>query len=192
MPVRRSSKVPLSRAHRFLLRLPAGLHQTLSEAARRAGVSLNEYCVRRLAGVDGRADFDAGPTLAHGRRIVGTSLIGAVLHGSWARGDARATSDVDVLMVVERTVPLSRALYAAWDQGAPTAEGRAIDAHFVHLPIDPLKPSAVWCEAALDGMVIDDRDGSVGRALVDVRRSIAEGRVVRRRVHGQSYWTTAA
>lgn len=154
-------------------------------------MSFNEYCVRRLAGgVTGRG-FDAGPTLDLARHLVGAGYLGAIVHGSWARGEARDGSDIDVLVVVDRQVTLSRRLYATWDAIPVSGDGPAIDVHFVQLP-DGARPGAVWCEAALDGVVLDDPRDLLCRALYDVRRAIAEGRVVRRTAHGQSYWTTAA
>lgn len=188
----RVRKATATSHHRVLLRLPAALHGNLAAEAAEAGLSFNEYCVRRLAGGGARRGFDAGPTLAHARRIIGKHYLGAILHGSWARGDARDGSDIDVLVVVDRRVALSRALYATWDESAPSPHDRNVDVHFVHLPADTLRPGAVWCEAALDGVVLDDPSGGIARALYDVRRSIAEGRVVRRSLHGQFYWTSAA
>jgi hypothetical protein len=188
-PARRSANAA---PHRFLLRLPPDLHRVLTAGAQRAGLSLNEFCVQRLGRMTTAGEADAGPAVAHARRVVGPSLVGVLVHGSWARGESRATSDVDLLVVIDREVPLARALYTTWDEAAPSFDGRPIDAHFVHLPPDAQRPSAVWCEAALDGLVIADRDGAVVRALYEVRRAIAEGHIVRRRVHGQSYWTTAA
>lgn len=189
-PGRRSA--PNAVPHRFLLRLPRDLHGWLAAGARRAGVSLNEFCIQRLGRMNAAGEPDAGPVVAHARHVVGTSLVGVLVHGSWARGEARDTSDVDLLVVIDRDVPLVRALYATWDQAAPSFDGRPIDVHFVHPPRDPQEPGAVWCEAALDGLVVADRDGAVARVLYETRRAIAEGRIVRRRVHGQSYWTTAA
>lgn len=73
-----------------------------------------------------------------------------------------------------------------------TVDGRAIDAHFTHLPAAGAAPTAVWCEAAVDGIVWYDRDGAVATRLGDVRRAIADGRVVRGVAHGQPYWKGAA
>lgn len=179
-------------AHRFLLRLPADLHRRLAADAQRAGLSLNEYCVRRLAGTGTAVGFDVAPLLAHAGRVAGSGVVGAILHGSSARGEARDTSDVDLLLVVDRSVALSRALYAAWDDNPPRPGERTLDVHFVHLPVDARRPGALWCEAALDGVILDDRDGAIAQALYEVRQAIADGRVVRRTVHGQPYWTTAA
>ena len=49
-----------------------------------------------------------------------------------------------------------------------------------------------WCEAAVDGVVIFERDDRIAARLRQIRRDIAAGRLVRRMVHGQPYWTVAA
>jgi hypothetical protein len=64
-------------------------------------------------------------------------------------------------------------------------EGRAIDAHFAHSSPAGTVPTAMWCEAAVDGILWYDRDGAVSIRLGEVRRAIAEGRVVGAFAHGQ-------
>ncbi|MGQ0736946.1 MAG: nucleotidyltransferase domain-containing protein [Acidobacteriota bacterium] len=181
-------------AVRFLLRLPTPLHRQLTARASAHGLSLNEYCVRKLAGPEptGIADPSAQLIRARAEAVAGTRLVGILVHGSWVRGEARSTSDVDVLVVVESALALTRALYRAWDAEPLLWEGRAVDAHFVHLPKDPARAGAVWCEAAVEGVLLHDRDGRVERALRRLRRAIADGHLVRKRAHGQPYWTTAA
>lgn len=125
-------------------------------------------------------------------QIAGSKLIGIVAHGSWARDEMRAASDVDVLIVVERTVALTRDLYRKWDREPLDWEGRPVDAHFVHLPDAPDRAGGVWCEAAIDGIVLDDLDGRVERTLQRIRRAIANGTLIRKHAHGQPYWTVAA
>lgn len=44
----------------------------------------------------------------------------------------------------------------------------------------------------VDGIVWYDRDGAVATRPGDVRRAIANGRVVRGVAHGQPYWKGAA
>jgi hypothetical protein len=185
-----------SRAARVLLRLPSDLHRALVRAARRAGLSFNQYCVRRLAEPEpALAPASAalrGAVLTAARAAHGDRLLGVIVIGSFARGEAAAGSDLDVLLVLDSSVPLTRALYRDWDAAAPTVPGHVLDAHFTHLPPDDARPGAVWCEAAVDGLVWFDRDGRVARALAAVRRAIAEGRVVRAVVHGQPYWKEVA
>ena len=179
---------------RFLLRLPDWLHGRLAARAAARGVSLNEYCVRQLAGPDAPSldHPDALVLLERMDAVVGSGLLGVVAHGSWVRGEARAASDVDILVACAPTVRLTRALYRRWDRTPLEWGGRGVDAHFVHLPAAPERAGAVWCEAAVEGVLLHDVGGRVGDALRGIRRAIAEGRLVRRLAHGQPYWTLAA
>ena len=182
------------RMARVLLRLPADLHLTLVKAAADLDLSFNEFCVRRLQ----------APSDAHGLSVVrslvvsraratfGDRLLGVLVLGSWARGEAAATSDIDVLIVIDPGTTLTRDLYRAWDLDPLTFEGRAIDAHFAHPSAAGTAPTAVWCEAAVDGVVWYDPTGAIAIRLGEVRRAIAEGRVVRAFAHGQPYWKGAA
>lgn len=185
---------PASRGARVLLRLPVDLHTTLIKAAAEADLSFNEFCVRRL-----RAPADAtalsvarSQVVARARALFGDRLVGAVVLGSWARGEAATTSDIDVLIVLDATRALTRDVYRVWDAEPLTVEGRAIDAHFTHPQFAGAAPTAVWCEAAVDGIVWYDRDGAIAVRLGEVRRAIAEGHVVRAFAHGQPYWKGAA
>jgi hypothetical protein len=176
---------------RFLLRLPPALHGTLRDAAGRAGLSLNEYCVRALATP---AMDPTGPGAAVSARALsqfGHELIGVLLYGSWARGDDTPASDIDALVVLDAARPITRALYREWDDSPLEHDGRAIEVHFVGLPPDDGEPGTVWLEAALDGVVAFDPHVRIARALGRVRREIAAGTRMRRRAHGQPYWTAA-
>ena len=174
---------------RFLLRLPAALHAALADGARAAGVSLNEHLNRRLAAAEPHpASAALTPVLLAGaRRVAGARLLGIVLHGSWARREARAGSDIDALIVVDEALPLTRGLYRAWDDQPVVWEGRPVDVHFVHPPRIAERAGGVWCEAAIEGRLIADRTGHVDDALIQIRRAIADGRLVRKRAHGQPY-----
>ncbi len=181
---------------RVLLRLPASLHRTLASAAADDGLSFNEYCLRRLAEPAAPAGGTPSPLrtaiVDAARAIQGERLLGVVMLGSWARGEARAESDIDALLVLDPDVPLTRALYRTWDASAPDVSDRRLDVHFTHPHRPGALPGAVWCEAAVDGVVWFDRDGRIAAALADVRRAIAHGRVVRAVVHGQPYWKAVA
>lgn len=190
----RVSRRPAPQVARVLLRLPGSLHKTLARAAEGQGLSFNEFCVRRLRAPGHPQETSAlrALVLDHAQAAFGERLAGLLALGSWARGEAAAGSDIDVLIVIDPSLALTRDLYRAWDRTALVFEGRAIDAHFIHLPEPGGAPTAVWCEAAVDGLVWHDRDGAVERRLAEVRRAIADGRVVRGRVHGQPYWKGAA
>ena len=71
-----------------------------------------------------------------------------------------------------------------------TWDGREVDPHFVHLP-KPGQATGAWGEAAVDGIVLHEREYAVSATLASVRREIAAGRLVRRIIHGQPYWVAA-
>lgn len=178
---------------RFVLRTPPELHAALDGAARASGLSLNEYCVRRLAtaGPGFVGDPDAAALVTGAAAVVGDALVAVIVYGSWARGDMSSTSDVDLLVVVEPRIALTRGLYRTWDGKRLSWRGRTVDPHFVHEPTAETL-SGLWGEVATDGIVVFEREWRVSAQLARVRRAIADGRLVRRVAHGQPYWTEAA
>jgi len=157
-------------------------------------MSLNDYCARKLTAPIGNINGLRGGTAAVERAaaLLGSGLVGVVAYGSWARGEAADSSDVDVLVVVDTGVALSRALYRAWDERPVTWEGRPVEVHFTHMPAFDERVGGVWAEAAIDGIVLFERGVDVSSRLVAVRHEILAGRLVRRVVHGQPYWAEVA
>ena len=178
---------------RFLLRVPPRLHRALQVVARAHGLSLNEYCVRRLSlpGTGLSVSEGAIAAVTQAAELFGPRLAGVVAHGSWTRHELRDASDIDMLVVVDRTVKLTRNLYRTWDADPVTWNGRVVDPHFVHLPATGRPAPGIWCEAAVEGVVLFERDDRLSGWLIRVRREIADGRLVRREAHGQPYWTVA-
>ena len=185
-------RLGIDRTARFLLRLPKGLHGALQRAAASASLSLNEYCVRRLAagGSGLAADPSAAAVVTRAAAVAGDALVGVIVYGSWARGSAGPGSDVDVLIVLDVTRPLTRGLYREWDARPVEWDGRTVDPHFVHVPADG-PASGVWGEAAVDGAILFESNLRLSAVLGQVRRDIAAGRLVRRVAHGQPYWVAA-
>ena len=178
---------------RFVLRLPPDLHASLREQAAERSLSLNEYCVSRLSsGGVWRDRDDVTALVERAEAIAGPALLGVVVFGSWARGHASDSSDVDALVVVGQGFELTRAAYDRWDERPVTVEGRAVDAHFVRLAQDRPRLSGLWAEAAIDGVVVFERGRTVSSWLIEVRRALVEGRLARRVVHGQPYWREVA
>lgn len=177
---------------RFVLRLDPGLHAALRSAAEAAGMSLNEYCARKLSAPGSMVTSAGADVVSRAASLLAGDLVGVLVFGSWARGEAVAGSDVDVLVVVSDSVVLDRGLYHDWDAAPLTWGSHRVEAHFVHLPARGARLSAFWAEAAVDGLVLYDRGLELSGRLVEVRDRIASGEMVRRRVHGQRYWVEAA
>jgi hypothetical protein len=175
---------------RFLLRIDPGLHEALRRAAAASGVSLNEYCARKLAAPVGElAAFDLGAAaVRRAAAVAGGSLIAVVAFGSWARRELHDLSDVDLLVVVDHSLDLSRSLYARWDEDPLIAGNHRVEPHFVHLPATAPDAVGLWAEAAVDGIVLFARDLAIASVMAALRRQIADGRVRRKSAHGQPYW----
>ena len=99
---------------------------------------------------------------------------------------------MDLLCCENYAVPVTRACYRRWDEVPLVWDGHIVEPHFVHLPRPDRRGLGVWAEVALDGILLFERDLSVSRRLVELRRDIAHGRIIRRHIHGQPYWVEAA
>lgn len=173
---------------RFVLRIDPDLHATLRRSAQRLGVSLNDLCAERV-GVP--ATHGGGPgaaVVARAASLFGDTLCGVAAYGSWARDDLAPDSDVDVLVVVDRHVAITRDLYRGWDLEPMRWDGRAVDAHFAHQVTTSSGVPGMWMDVAIDGVVLYDRDLELSRRLVELRARVASGHVVRHYVHGHPYW----
>ena len=135
------------------------------------------------------AEFPAtDPVIGQAKAVLGESLVGIVVFGSWARGELAESSDIDVLIVAAPSVPLRRALYRRWDEQPAYWRGHPIEPHFVHLPDGTRTPSGFWAEVAADGRVLLDTGTQVAAYLANVRQAVADGQLRREMVHGHGYW----
>lgn len=177
---------------RFVLRINPGLHAALRAAADRAGVSLNDYCARKLALPAAGVASPGAAVVTRAASLLGDGLAGVVTFGSWARDELAESSDVDVLVIVDPQVAIRRELYRAWDADPMTWDSHPVEPHFVGLPDSATRVSSLWAEAAVDGVVLFDPDLSVSKHLAAIRRRITAGEIVRRQAYGQPYWVEAA
>jgi hypothetical protein len=173
---------------RFVLRIDPGLHAALRAGAREVGLSLNEYCARKLALPAGSIAGPGADVVARAAGQVGDALLGVLAFGSWARRELSHGSDVDLLIIVEDGFHIDRGAYRAWDDAPLSWEGHPVEPHFVHLPERESRLSGLWAEVAIDGVVLFERGSIVSKRLAEVRQKIVSGDIVRRLSHGQSYW----
>jgi predicted nucleotidyltransferase len=179
-----------SASGRFLLRISPGQHALLRKDAAELGISLNDYCCLKLAAPVGSmlSLRPAAEAVRRAAEFFGERLIGMAAFGSWTRGEAADGSDIDILIVLEEEVRLTRQLYREWDRRLLRWGGRDVEPHFVHLPPPDVTTAGLWAEVALDGVVLFERGLRLSARLVRVRQDICSGRVVRKIVHGHPYW----
>lgn len=174
---------------RFLLRLYPGLHAALREAAAAEGVSLNDYCIQKLTAPTGSLFGDVGSrAVACSAAVLGDSLVGVLVFGSWARAELTRESDIDLLIVADERVQITRDLYRRWDASPIHWNGHPVEPHFVHLLAPDQPATSLWAEVAIDGAVLFSRGLELTVRLGQIRKDIASGRIVRRVVNGQPYW----
>jgi len=177
---------------RFVLRIDPGLHVLLRSEAAAQGLSLNEHCARILAAPGAGGDAAAAAVIRAVRQRAGAALVGVVAYGSWSRGELADTSDIDLLVVLESSVPITRSLYHAWDDPPLHWGLRGVDIHLVHLPEPAAEISSTWAEASTEGVVLFERGLDLSRGLIHIRQRIAAGELERHSVQGQPYWVRRA
>lgn len=179
---------------KFVLRLSPGLHDSLRLEAKRRGVSLNGLCENFLqGGLRQRADTDSGGEcgflLVPLQKRFGRNLLGIFIFGSQVTGEATASSDIDLLVVLDRKVPLDRSLYRWWDQSLMAKpRGYVINPQFVRLPQVPEGVGGLWLEVALAHERVWEKGRQVSAFLGKLRQRIAQDKVRRHLYQGQPYW----
>lgn len=183
---------------KFVLRVPSSLHSRLQREARRANVSLNQICLRFIS--SGLSHKGSEIHLGHPVPDVlvkqihkewKSKILGILLFGSTARGEATNSSDIDLLIVLQPGSRIERNLYTVWDRILTTLDidrKSRFSPQFVSLPSSSSEASGLWCEVAIDGQVIWEADDKVSGLLRSLRRSIAEGEWLRKVTHGAPYW----
>jgi len=130
------------------------------------------------------------------RSAFGDRLVSVVLFGPVARGDAHASSDIDVLVVIDPIAPgpFSRKdlLAAADDALAPLIASAEMDGirtrlrRIVGTRVDAEQMIALHLDLAEDGVLLVDREGFMATMLGSVRASLA--RLDARRVREGTSW----
>ncbi|MGQ0732838.1 MAG: nucleotidyltransferase domain-containing protein [Acidobacteriota bacterium] len=126
--------------------------------------------------------------------LLGPRLVSLVLFGSVARGDAGASSDIDVLVVADGMphglADRARPLRQAWqrvraDHGLPAIEWNLV----VKTPAEASHHSPLYLDMVEDAILLADRSGFFAGVLEAMRARMAS--LGSRRVHlpdGTWYW----
>lgn len=180
---------------KFVLRVAPEIHGELKVTASRLGKSLNEFCVDLLQkGLHGKTAGKAS-LLPEGKKITsslrkkfGRHLLGVLVFGSQARAEADPWSDVDLLIVVDETIPIERPLYRWWDEALEAGLPKSINPQFVRPPSDVREAGGLWFEVALAHEILWEKRGLVSDLLERLKETIASGAVRRYTTQGQPYW----
>lgn len=175
---------------KFLVRLDPALHKQLSHEAEDCHVSLNEICIRKLAAPVFISTF-ASPfasAILLARKIFGKALIGIVIFGSYARGQTRESSDIDLMIILQPGFKYSRDHLRQWDDEGLVVASHTVSAAIVYLCKNEIPQNVLWLESAIEGIILLDTDQIVQRRLFHLRELIASGLVIKKISHGQSYW----
>ena len=176
---------------RILVRTSRTLHRRLLSQSKSKKQSLNDLCLERLS-IPSSLE---GPSSATARRVVATadhlfkdSLKGVIFYGSQARQEATKDSDWDFLVVIDDSMKLTREIYRKWDDNWASKPDERTEIHFAQMPKSTAISTGFWCEIALDGIILFEKEFAISSHLIRIRHEIASGIILRQNVHGQSYW----
>lgn len=178
---------------RFVLRIPSELHKKLTDISTRQNASLNQICIlllnKGLAAAETKPDdfikFD--PVIEKLKSRFKDKLIGVALFGSQVKGEATASSDIDMLVVLDDSVSLNRALYSWWDSEMVWNDGE-LNPHFILYPKDIQCVGGLWFEVALSGKIIYQKDIIIDQLFSKLKKFVADGGARRYISNGHPYW----
>lgn len=154
-------------------------------------LSLNQLCVillhRGLNAKDAGNFPELNPVVKKLKAKFGDKLIGVVLFGSQATGEATASSDIDILIVLDKEIPLTRSLYTWWSDTISWTDGE-LNPHFVNCPHDASSAGGLWFEVALSGKIVYQKKSSIEQLFIKLNEYIADGNIRRYISNGHPYW----
>jgi len=143
-----------------------------------------------MAPVSMIADLHLEPLLEALHSALGNDLLGVVLYGSHARGEASPGSDVD-LLVIANGLPERRYERAQWlarvefesDYTGPQVSilGKTREEFERYFP-------SLYLDIGQDGIVLFDREEYAAGKLAQIREVIAEAGLVRTWFDGEMMW----
>lgn len=188
-----------SHSGKFVLRIPPSLHHGLSQRAHVEKLSLNALCQHLLeqgltTESEGSWRGDLHRLIPLLQRRFRQRLLGIITFGSRVRGDETASSDLDLLIALESSIPITRELYRWWQEDVHPAirSDVTINPHFAHPPESPKRAGSLWYEIALGHEIIVQHKNRLQKCLENILKEIQEGAVERKWKHGHPYWVRHA
>lgn len=122
------------------------------------------------------------------RAYFGEKLVAIVLFGSYARGEARGTSDVDLYVIAENLPHrrLKRIAYVHRPVAARFEYRVSIIAESKREFVSGFPP--LYLDLALDGVILFDRDNFMTDKLKQIREITRRAGLKRVRLNGQFAW----
>ena len=117
------------------------------------------------------------------------AIIGILLYGSYARGEATSRSDIDILVVLDSSVLIKRVIYSEIDSLSGMDQRYSV--MLSHLPEPEKRASTLWLEVAQECVILSDQDHKIAKAIAFLQSLISKGKVQRKESHGQGYWVYA-
>lgn len=179
---------------KFLLRLNEKLYEQLKRRALQGRTSINALCNQFIhEGLhEGKTppwwQSDVEKMVDSVRKYFGRRVVGMLLFGSQIQGTATEDSDLDVLIVLDSSVPIRRGLYRWWDGAVLPHIDERINPQFVHIPDEPEKAGSIWFEVALTSHILWERGRAITSMLQRLRKLVDEDHIRRYFTHGQPYW----
>ncbi len=182
---------------KFVLRVSPDLHRRLNQEATAHHRSLNYLCVDLLKkaldedlllGKDSDHFQKYQPVVVQLRKKFKSSLLGVLIFGSQVTREATSSSDVDLFVVVDASVPIQRSLYRWWDEEVTWKGTAIVNPHFVHVPSSVKEAGSLWFEVALAHEVLWQNERRVPLFLEKLKEAVEDGRIRRHLTQGQPYW----
>lgn len=114
--------------------------------------------------------------------------MGVVLFGSQATGEATASSDIDLLIVLDKKIALVRSLYRWWDSNIEWNGNKELNPHFVNYPEKAEEAGGMWLEIAQYGQIIYQKNKMIDNVFKELKDMIAQGMVRQHSSNGHPYW----
>lgn len=166
---------------KFVLRISPEMHALLKEEANQKNISLNQIINLKLQ----QKKLNTFKCI---EKIFKKNLRGIVLFGSYVRGETRASSDIDLLLVLSDNIKIERGLYQIWDDKITPILGEKYSPQFSHLPPSIDSISSLWLEVGLEGEILFDPTGVIKKHIYKIKNEISSGKYIRKMTYGHPYW----